>query len=234
MRLMKFEETSMIKRFKQAALSLAMSGMMAGAAPAAELTIPTTFAAGDPALAADMNANFAAVKTSVDDNNSRIAQLEAMVASHLGVNITNASLSGTYTTLSLETGVQGGADNYAASTVGRWEGNLTFDGVGGFQIVDVAGGETEQTMLANSDLVNTGVYFKSTQSSDSTLESASGSYSITPSGALTLTFPDGTTEIMHMTPDMSVGSGNNLYTETLSGGETRKNATLYIIIKQTD
>jgi hypothetical protein len=46
---------------------------------AGEVTIPNTFASDTPAVAAEVNANFTAVKTAVDDNNSRVAALEALV-----------------------------------------------------------------------------------------------------------------------------------------------------------
>ena len=47
---------------------------------AGEVTIPNTFHSGSPAMAAEVNANFTAVKTAVDDNDSRVAALEALVA----------------------------------------------------------------------------------------------------------------------------------------------------------
>lgn len=46
---------------------------------ASDLTIPNTFVAGTIAVANDVNANFVAVETAVDDNNSRIAALEAQI-----------------------------------------------------------------------------------------------------------------------------------------------------------
>jgi hypothetical protein len=49
-------------------------------AVASDVTIPNTFQSGTTAVAAEVNANFSAVETSVDDNNSRIAALEATVA----------------------------------------------------------------------------------------------------------------------------------------------------------
>ncbi len=48
-------------------------------AHAGEVTLPTTFVSGTPAVAAEVNANFGAVKTAVDDNDSRIAALEAII-----------------------------------------------------------------------------------------------------------------------------------------------------------
>ncbi len=56
--------------------------LLLGSAPAAAgtLTIPHTFAAGTKAVAAEVNANFTATKTAVDDNDSRIAALAARVS----------------------------------------------------------------------------------------------------------------------------------------------------------
>ncbi|VAW94300.1 hypothetical protein MNBD_GAMMA23-2235 [hydrothermal vent metagenome] len=54
------------------------TGLLLGlstAAFAASVTIPNTFTAGSPAVAADVNANFSAVKTAVDDNDARISAL---------------------------------------------------------------------------------------------------------------------------------------------------------------
>jgi hypothetical protein len=45
---------------------------LSSSAIAAELTIPNSFSKGAPANAAQVNANFNAVKTAVDDNNDRI------------------------------------------------------------------------------------------------------------------------------------------------------------------
>ncbi len=44
---------------------------------AANVTIPNTFTAGTPAKASEVNANFQAVKTAVDDNQSQITALKA-------------------------------------------------------------------------------------------------------------------------------------------------------------
>lgn len=49
-------------------------------AQAGDLTIPNTFQANTPAVAAHVNANFSAIETAVDDNHARIAQLENQVS----------------------------------------------------------------------------------------------------------------------------------------------------------
>ncbi len=48
---------------------------------AGPVTIPNNFSADTPAVAAEVNANFSVVKTAVDDNDSRIAALEASITS---------------------------------------------------------------------------------------------------------------------------------------------------------
>jgi len=62
-------------------LSFGLLAVLAGdVARAGSVTGLTTFTAGTPAKAAEVNANFTAVKTAVDNNDSRIAALEASVA----------------------------------------------------------------------------------------------------------------------------------------------------------
>jgi hypothetical protein len=57
-------------------IAIAIStGVIAG-----PLTIPNSFSAGTPARAAEVNANFNAVATAVNDNNSRLTTLEAQSA----------------------------------------------------------------------------------------------------------------------------------------------------------
>jgi len=50
-------------------------------ANAANLTIPNIFVPNTPAVAAEVNGNFGAVEVAVDDNNARIAALEATIVS---------------------------------------------------------------------------------------------------------------------------------------------------------
>jgi len=65
---------------------------------AGALTIPNTFTTGTPALAAQVNANFSAAKTAVDDNNTRITANAASAATN-ATNITaNAASAATNAT----------------------------------------------------------------------------------------------------------------------------------------
>ena len=56
---------------------------------AADLTIPNTFTAGTPAVAADVNANFTAVESAVDDNNTNITTNATGITTNAAGIITN-------------------------------------------------------------------------------------------------------------------------------------------------
>lgn len=59
---------------------LAVVLLYAGWAQAAALTVPNSFVSGAPAVAAEVNDNFTAVKDAVDDNDSRISDNQAAIA----------------------------------------------------------------------------------------------------------------------------------------------------------
>ena len=61
-----------MRLIKQTTLALASCLFISSQVFAGEVTIPNTFTAGETAVAADVNADFTAVKTAVDDNNARI------------------------------------------------------------------------------------------------------------------------------------------------------------------
>jgi hypothetical protein len=56
-------------------LTAAAGSLLSGTLLASSLTIPNTFVSGTPALAEEINANFGAVKTAVNDNDTIIRQL---------------------------------------------------------------------------------------------------------------------------------------------------------------
>ncbi len=68
-------------------------GALAAPAFAASVDTPNTFSAGTPAIAAQVNQNFQALKTAVNDNDSRISAMESALAS------LRAELSGTNSTI---------------------------------------------------------------------------------------------------------------------------------------
>jgi len=63
-------------------------------ATAATVTIPNTFTSGTPAVAAQVNGNFTAVKTAVDDNDNRVSTNAASIATNgtnIGINSANVT-----------------------------------------------------------------------------------------------------------------------------------------------
>jgi len=91
-----------------------MSAMICGAG-AATLNVPNSFTSGSPAVAADVNANFTAVKSAVNDNENRIAALEAAVT------VLQATINAQATTISTQaaaiTTLQGDLATVNASNV---------------------------------------------------------------------------------------------------------------------
>lgn len=63
----------------------AMFATSMGLAHAGELVVPHSFSANTPAVAAQVNANFSAVQTAVNDNDARIATLEAALTAMQGI-----------------------------------------------------------------------------------------------------------------------------------------------------
>jgi hypothetical protein len=65
---------------KSQILLSAILALLCTAASASEVTLPNEFVAGERARAGEVNENFTAVKTAVDDNHDRITELENQVA----------------------------------------------------------------------------------------------------------------------------------------------------------
>jgi len=83
---------------KTQSIAMAAALLFSSTAWAGALTIPNTFTAGTPAVAAQVNANFTAAKTAVDDNNTRI-NTNATTAATNATNITaNTASAATNTT----------------------------------------------------------------------------------------------------------------------------------------
>ncbi len=66
-------EELIMKNLIQVTLSVMASFMVSTQVVAGNLTIPNSFTSGTPAVAAEVNANFSAVESEVDDNDDRIS-----------------------------------------------------------------------------------------------------------------------------------------------------------------
>jgi hypothetical protein len=75
--------------------SLLVGAVIAGGAVAGNVTLPHVFQPNTPARASEVNANFNAVKTAVDDNDARLTSVEATAS---GVQTAVSTLQGTVTT----------------------------------------------------------------------------------------------------------------------------------------
>lgn len=60
------------------------------------VTGPTTFTAGTPAKASEVNGNFSAVKTAIDDNDARLTTIENKIAAAGAVSVTAHAFSDFY------------------------------------------------------------------------------------------------------------------------------------------
>lgn len=73
-----------MNRFVWSSLPVLLLGI-AASATASDLTVPNTFTAGTAAVAAEVNANFTAVESAVDDNHGRITTLEGTMPGKVDV-----------------------------------------------------------------------------------------------------------------------------------------------------
>lgn len=90
----------------------------------AQVSVPNTFAAGAPARAADVNANFQALVTAINALTTRVSKLEGSIVS--------ADLVGTYALNRFQSELGGGASQRVAVYTG--DGTVTFAAGGGASI----------------------------------------------------------------------------------------------------
>jgi hypothetical protein len=76
-----------MKTFMMTALAAAMASSVA----VAEVSVPNTFTQGENAVAAEVNANFGALVTAIEESNSRIAALEEKLEEAVSVDVKGSS-----------------------------------------------------------------------------------------------------------------------------------------------
>ena len=103
-------------------IALAIVLCLASVGVSAQVSVPNTFAAGTPARAADVNANFQALVTAINAIGTRVAKLEGQ--------ITAADLVGTYTLHQLQTELGGGTSERVAVYTGGGTVTLAANGTG--------------------------------------------------------------------------------------------------------
>jgi len=109
-----------------------MAGVLAALSAtliAGSVTLPYTFTSGTPARASEVNGNFSAVKTAVDDNAARITTLETVVTPAGNVVLG----SSTATTGNILKGTVRFIHDFGTSNtfIGAFAGNFTMTGLGG-------------------------------------------------------------------------------------------------------
>lgn len=120
--------------------------MLSTGAIASEVTAgvdTTTFSSSTPALASEVNANFAALIAAINDNSQRLDALEGIVG--------DGSVAGTYTFI--EMAVELAADSGTASAVDGYSEISTFSSSGSFTL-DIGGTFTGTINENRSSLVD--------------------------------------------------------------------------------
>ncbi len=151
------------KRTQKALCTLRLLGFAAlvssQTALAGSVAVPNSFSANTPAVAAEVNANFNAVKTAVDDNDSRIATLETTISNlQATVSSLQATITSQATTISdLQATVtsQDTTISNLQTTVASLQNNSVLALDGKLQLVtDVDGNATAQFSGVNVQVIN--------------------------------------------------------------------------------
>jgi len=136
----------------------------------AQTTVPHTFTAGAAAKASEVNANFAALATGINNLASRVDRLE-------GGALTNASIAGTYRIFGFQTGLLAGTGPGTVETI-TYSGTLTL----------APGGTYTGTLdeFAHDLFIGSGGAAGTMQTRNTPGEALSGTYSISQNTKLTL------------------------------------------------
>jgi hypothetical protein len=149
--------------------AIAVLGFILLAASAhAQTTVPFSFSAGAPARATEVNGNFQALATAINNLGTRIDRLE-------GGALSNASISGTYQLFGFQTGVMAGGSGLIET--------ITYTG----SVTLVAGGTYTGTLneFAHDLGLNSGAN-ATMQTRNTPGEPVGGSYGISQNTKLTL------------------------------------------------
>lgn len=126
--------------------SVVLASLMSTAAWAGEVGTVTEFTAGSPAVAADVNGNFQALITAINDNANRIVALE-------NANTDSSVAGGSYQIISLNNELASG-DGNGFSTVGNGSlaGVFNFDASNGSGSADFTSDALFSVSLPNNEL----------------------------------------------------------------------------------
>jgi hypothetical protein len=205
--------------FKTGLLAAAsLVALCGGVVNAGQVTGVTPMVAGAPATAADVNANFDAQTAAINDNDTRIAALEAQLGNISGSLCAAGAFSGEYKLISHRTAIVEDTEAYPDGAGGTFyqgligsamevtKADMSFYADGTWSYVETNHDYIEQFVSGTPASWNTTV--------DST--PASGTYTVTTGCKVTLTTPDGTI-VMHMSPDLYSGMGKKKETYPASG-----------------
>lgn len=177
-----------------AALSLAVAATMASS-----VSLPVTFSGGQTLTATDLNSNFSAVKTAVDDNAGRVAALEN---SRPGVEFTD----GTSTSLPTD----GSVVEVARTTVTAPAAGYVLVEASGYFAIGHVGGATSLARTSVSDSATPSITFLGAAQHGMPSGAAGGTYKAPLSGSHVFSVASAGTYTFYLYADLFyIGSGGN-------------------------